>query len=292
MKYWQQNLIPQHFFSHLMGKLANAKLGCLTRFGIKKFIARYGVNMREAKINDYRQFVTFNDFFTRELKSNARIISTEFNNIISPVDGTVSECGTIKQDQLLQAKGAYFNLLDLCGQDAALAHYFENGNFLTAYLSPKDYHRFHIPITGKLIKMIYVPGKLFSVNQSSVNNVPGLFARNERVICLFETDIGKIALIAVGAMIVGSVSMKWHGIVAPQRKRKTAVWHYTDQNIVFEKGDEVGHFRLGSTVIILTEKNKMKWSDALCADKSLCVGESIGLKCFMHDQMEKQSPLK
>lgn len=268
MKSWIQNLIPQHCLSQLMGKLANAQAGALTRFAIKQFIAHYRVNMNEAKINDYREFKSFNDFFTRELKSDARIMPSDPQAFISPVDGCVSECGQIEKDQLLQAKGAYFNLRDLLGCDEKLAKVFEDGQFLTAYLSPKDYHRFHMPIAGKLTQMIYVPGKLFSVNPSSVKNVPGLFARNERVICIFETDIGKVALIAVGAMIVGSIAMKWHGIVAPQEKRDIQTWHYDAQSIQFDRGDEVGHFRLGSTVIVLTEKDKLKW-DSVVSPESL-----------------------
>lgn len=276
MKSWKQNLIPQHLLSHFMGSLANAKMGALTSFGIKQFIAHYRVNMDEAKISDYRQFQTFNDFFTRELKSDARLMPSDPNVFISPVDGCVSECGKIEKDQLLQAKSAYFNLFDLLGGDKALAHNFEDGQFLTAYLSPKDYHRFHMPIAGELKKMIYVPGKLFSVNQSSVKNVPGLFARNERVICIFDTEIGKVAFIAVGAMIVGSISMKWHGIVAPQQKRSIQLWDYSDQNIIFNRGDEVGHFRLGSTVILLCEKNKMRWNSDLQAEKLLQLYDVIG----------------
>lgn len=275
MKPWKQNLIPQHLLSHLMGKLANAKLGSLTHFGIQKFIAHYRVNMDEAKISDYRQFQSFNDFFTRELKSNARVMPSDPQAFISPVDGCVSECGKIEKDQLLQAKGAYFNLLDLLGGDKASAQYFEDGRFLTAYLSPKDYHRFHMPIAGELKKMIYVPGKLFSVNQSSVKNVPGLFARNERVICIFDTEIGKVALIAVGAMIVGSIAMKWHGIVAPQKKHAIQMWEYHDQKIQLNRGDEVGHFQLGSTVILLCEKNRIKWNELIKSEEMLKLGQCI-----------------
>lgn len=276
MKSWQQNLIPQHLLSRFMGTLANAKLGCLTHFGIKKFIAHYHVNMGEAKISDYRQFPSFNDFFTRALKSDARVMPSDPKVFISPVDGCVSECGKIQKDQLLQAKGAYFNLLDLLGGDKASAQHFEDGQFLTAYLSPKDYHRFHMPIAGELKKMIYVPGKLFSVNQSSVKNVPGLFARNERVICIFDTEIGKVALISVGAMIVGSMSMQWHGVVAPQAKRIVQTWDYCDQKIILNRGDEVGHFRLGSTVILLCQKNKMQWNTDLQSEKSLQLFDDIG----------------
>jgi phosphatidylserine decarboxylase len=278
MKSWQQNLIPQHFLSHLMGKLANAKMGAFTQFAIKKFIAHYGVNMSEAKISDYRQFQTFNDFFTRELKAGVREMSADPNALVSPVDGCISECGKIEKDQLLQAKGAYFNLRDLLGGDESVATHFENGDFMTIYLSPKDYHRFHMPVAGELKKMIYVPGKLFSVNPASVKNIPALFAKNERVICIFETDIGKVALIAVGAMIVGSMAMKWHGIVGPQSAREIKTWEYDSQKITFNRGDEVGHFRLGSTVILLTEKNKLQWSELMRAEKIIQLYDSMAVK--------------
>ncbi|MCX7124580.1 MAG: archaetidylserine decarboxylase [Gammaproteobacteria bacterium] len=274
MKTCLQSLIPQHALSRFLGKLANAKMGFITRFGIKQFIKHYKVNMAESKIEDYREFKTFNDFFTRELKSGARVISAENNVMISPVDGCVSELGYIEKDKLLQAKGAYFNLLDLCGGDAQLNKTFTDGAFLTIYLAPKDYHRYHMPISGKLLQMIYVPGDLFSVNQSSVKNVPGLFARNERVICIFETEIGKVALIAVGAMIVGSMSMNWHGIVS-SKNRDVMRWDYADRNIQLQRGEEVGHFRLGSTVILLCEQNAVEWNSLLQAEKTLQLGEAI-----------------
>lgn len=258
-----------------MGKLADAELGALTQFGIRHFIEHYRVNMAEAKIADYTQFKSFNAFFTRELKSGARTIVRDEKKLISPVDGCISEMGLIEQDRLLQAKGAYFSLKDLCGGDDTIAKPFENGAFLTAYLSPRDYHRFHMPMTGRLKKMIYVPGKLFSVNQSSVKNVPGLFARNERVICIFETAIGDVALIAVGAMIVGSIAMNWHGIVGPQTQRSVQTWQYDDQNRVLQQGDEVGHFRLGSTVIILCEQNKIKLDGLLKSESALQLGNVI-----------------
>ncbi|OGT50217.1 MAG: phosphatidylserine decarboxylase [Gammaproteobacteria bacterium RIFCSPHIGHO2_12_FULL_38_11] len=276
MKSYLQNLIPQHCLSHLAGKLANLRLGLITRWAIKKFITHYKVNIEEAKITDYREFKTFNEFFTRELKSNARVIALNENSIISPVDGCISELGAIEKDKLLQAKGAYFNLLDLCAGNKALNKTFENGSFLTIYLAPKDYHRFHMPIAGKLLQMIYVPGKLYSVNPASVQNVPGLFALNERVICVFETSIGKMAFIAVGAMIVGSIAMNWHGIVTPSKNRVMALWNYSDKNIHLQKGDEIGHFRLGSTVILLTEQNAVEWDLILHAEKTLQLGETIG----------------
>lgn len=234
--------------------------------------------MTEAKISDYREFPTFNAFFTRELKAGARMSIAEENALISPVDGCVSECGYIQHDQLLQAKGAYFNLQDLCGGKTEVANYFKEGAFLTAYLSPRDYHRFHMPVSGKLQQMIYVPGKLFSVNPSSVQKIPGLFARNERVICIFETSFGKVALIAVGAMIVGSIVMKWHGSVRPASNKNHRIthWDYQDKRISLECCEEVGHFQLGSTVIILCEKNAVQWLDSLQSEKTLRVGEMIG----------------
>lgn len=278
MKTISQNLIPKHLLSRLLGILANKQLGWLTQWAIKKFIVHYKVNMSEALISDYKEFKTFNDFFTRALKPGARIISQKQNAFISPADGCISEIGLIEKDKLLQAKGSHFTVKNLCGGDDALSKTFENGAFLTIYLSPKDYHRFHMPISGKLIKMIYVPGTLYSVNPASVKNVPGLFAKNERVICIFETEIGKIAVIAVGAMIVGSIAMKWHGIVAPSNNRTIQTWHYDTQSITLEKGEEIGHFQLGSTVILLCEHNKLVWSEMLQAETSLQLGDSIGKK--------------
>lgn len=274
MNEFLQNLIPQHLFSRLMGRLADARLGALTQFGIKKFIQHYQVNMAEAKIDDYKQFQTFNDFFTRELKPSARVLDPAFNSLISPADGAVSECGYLQGDQLLQAKGAYFNVHDLCGS-FEVGSAFDGGAFLTAYLSPKDYHRFHMPIAGTLTKMLYVPGKLFSVNKASVKSVSNLFARNERVVCIFDTEIGKLALIAVGAMIVGSIATQWSGVVAPGNPNEIAVWDYKDYPVTLSRGDEVGHFRLGSTVIILTEKDAIRWNEKLIADTPLKMGECI-----------------
>lgn len=276
MKAGLQKILPQHFISKTLGSLANARLGRLTRYAIKQFIQHYKVNMQEAKIADYQNFSSFNDFFTRELKEGARPICHDKNSLISPVDGCVSEIGVIEQDQLLQAKNHYFNLKDLCGGDLSLSSKFHNGNFLTAYLSPKDYHRFHMPIAGKLKKMIYVPGSLFSVNAKAVKSVSNLFARNERVICVFETAIGDVAVIAVGAMIVGSISILSHGVVAPKKPREVQQWLYANQHIILERGDELGHFRLGSTIIILTEQNKIAWDENLKAESQLKVGVKIG----------------
>lgn len=275
MQEWVQNLFPQKWLSHFLGSLANANMGALTHFAIKRFVAHYQVNLNESLFSEADQFASFNDFFTRALKPGARQIIKDNAKIISPVDGAISELGLINDHRLLQAKGKYFTLDSLCA-DQDVADYFRSGQFLTAYLSPKDYHRFHMPYSGQLLEMIYVPGKLFSVNQSSVANVDQLFARNERVICIFETAIGKMAVIAVGAMIVGSVMMKWHGIVAPQKKPQVIQWDYADKHIVLEQGDELGHFRLGSTVIVLFEKDKMNWDAQLKSESLLRLGDVLG----------------
>lgn len=275
MKEWQQKLIPQHTLSRMLGRLANAKCGRLTHFFIRKFTAHYNVNLSEAKITNVSQFASFNDFFTRELKEGARTIVKNDRHLISPVDGCISEMGPINEGRLLQAKGAFFSLLTLCAGDKNLASHFDNGSFLTAYLSPKDYHRFHMPYTGRLLEMIYVPGDLFSVNRGSVRNVPELFARNERVICVFETAIGKMAVIAVGAMIVGSIAMTWHGVVAPDG-RSIQHWVYDEKEIQLQQGDEMGRFLLGSTIIVLCEKDQVNWIDTLKAESHLLLGQVIG----------------
>ncbi|OGT51770.1 MAG: phosphatidylserine decarboxylase [Gammaproteobacteria bacterium RIFCSPHIGHO2_12_FULL_42_13] len=260
MNLFLQSLFPQCLLSRLVGKLADKRFGFLTRFFIQAFIRRYKVNLDEAAISDFRSFHTFNEFFTRLLKPEVRSIP-EGDAIISPVDGCVSECGYAAKDQILQAKGAYFSINQLLVGDAAA---FDNGAFLTAYLSPKDYHHFHMPIAGTLVKMIYVPGKLFSVNPYTVNALPGLFSKNERVICIFETALGKMVMVAVGAMIVGSVAIEGHGVIAPGKKITDF-----DVSMTFARGDRLGHFRLGSTIILLFEKYKIQWSPEIQKERVL-----------------------
>lgn len=274
MNAWLQNFIPQHAVSRALGVLASARLGLLTRWAIQLFIKRYNVKLDEAEITDIHQFHSFNDFFTRALKPTARSFVENNNTLLSPVDGTVSECGAIQSDQLLQAKGAYFSLNDLCGGFSDVARHFNNGLFLTAYLAPKDYHRIHMPYTGKLVDMIYVPGDLFSVNPQSVQSISRLFARNERVICLFETDRGMLCVIAVGAMIVGSVATVWHGVVAPGTKIVRR--DYRAENVMLRQGAEMGRFLLGSTVIVLTQPNQFSWKKELQCDALLRCGTGIG----------------
>lgn len=247
-----QYVLPKQALTALAGKLANIRGGGLTTSFIKWFAGKYGVNMAEAANPDLAAYATFNDFFTRPLKAGARPMTQ--TALVSPVDGAVSQLGAIKQDQIFQAKGHSYSTRALVGGDADLASQFEDGSFATIYLSPKDYHRIHMPCDGRLMRMIYVPGDLFSVNPATARGVPGLFARNERVVCVFETATGPFVLTLVGATIVGSMATVWHGVVNPPRTRDVREWRYDDQNIVLKKGDEMGRFLLGSTVVLLFPK--------------------------------------
>ncbi len=232
-----------------MGHLAQARAGALTTAVIKRFIARYGVDMSEAEDSDPTAYASFNEFFTRALKPGARPLAQA--PWVCPVDGAISQIGVIEGDQIFQAKGHRYSAAALLGGDARLASAFDDGFFATIYLSPRDYHRIHMPCAGRLTRMIYVPGDLFSVNPVTARNVPGLFARNERVVCMFETAHGPMALVLVGATIVGSMSTVWHGQVNPPRPGRVQEWGYADQSIVLEQGQEMGRFQLGSTVVML-----------------------------------------
>jgi phosphatidylserine decarboxylase len=247
-----QYILPKQALTALAGKLANIRGGGVTTSFIQWFAGKYGVNMAEAANPDFAAYPTFNEFFTRPLKAGARPMAQ--TALVSPVDGAVSQLGAIKHDQIFQAKGHSYSTRALVGGDADLASQFEDGSFATIYLSPKDYHRIHMPCDGRLMRMIYVPGDLFSVNPATARGVPGLFARNERVVCVFETATGPFVLTLVGATIVGSMATVWHGVVNPPRTRKVREWRYDDQNIVLKKGDEMGRFLLGSTVVLLFPK--------------------------------------
>ncbi len=247
-----QYVLPKQALTALAGKLANIRGGGMTTSFIQWFAGKYGVNMAEAANPDLAAYATFNDFFTRPLKAGARPMAQ--TALVSPVDGAVSQLGAIKHDQIFQAKGHSYSTRALVGGDADLASQFEDGSFATIYLSPKDYHRIHMPCDGRLMRMIYVPGDLFSVNPATARGVPGLFARNERVVCVFETATGPFVLTLVGATIVGSMATVWHGVVNPPRTRQVREWRYEDQNIVLKKGDEMGRFLLGSTVVLLFPK--------------------------------------
>lgn len=268
-----QYLTPQHLLSRIIGALAKSKISCIKKTFIKIFANRYQVNMSEAKKSDLDEYENFNDFFTRELIDTARPIDNEKTSIISPADGTISQMGTIKDGRIFQAKGFDFSCEELLG-DNEQAQIFANGNFSTVYLSPKDYHRVHMPFTGTLKKMIYIGGKLFSVNKTTANNVPRLFARNERVVCFFDTEVGPMAIVLVGAMIVAGIETVWSGPITPNKDAYFSIDF--DGNLTIKKGDEMGRFYLGSTAIVLFSDNAVQWNSTVKEDSSIKMGQIIG----------------
>lgn len=272
-------LLPQLAVTRLAGWFAEKEWGGFTHFVIKHFAQCYKVNWDEAKKSQPTDFKNFNEFFTRELKDGARPIVSGSHELCLPADGRVSEGGRIHGDLLLQAKGHLFSLADLLAGDTELAQQFENGSFLTTYLSPRDYHRVHMPCAGTLRKMIYVSGELFSVNPFLAQHIPNLFARNERVICVFDTEFGTMVQILVGATVTASMSTVWHGVVNPPRNETIRVWDYPadgDNAIRLEKGAEMGAFRLGSTVINLFPENKVLLNANLQAGVPTKMGELLG----------------
>lgn len=254
-----QYILPKHALSRLVGSLAAAEAGSVTTGLIKLFIKQFKVDMSEAKMPDPEDYKTFNEFFTRELKDGVRPMKAEDNQLAYPVDGAISQLGKIEQDTIFQAKGHDYSLTALLGGNPELAAPFKNGKFATIYLSPKDYHRIHMPIEGKLTDMVYVPGELFSVNPLTAENVPGLFARNERVVSIFETPKGKMALVLVGATIVASVETVWAGTVTPPATQNVCHWQYGDDEVQLGKGEEMGRFKLGSTVVACFEPDMVEF---------------------------------
>ncbi len=239
-------------------------------------MGKYGVNMNEAAEPDITTYATFNDFFTRALKPGARPIAEA--EYVCPVDGAISQLGPVTGDQVFQAKGHSYSTTALVGGDAALAAPYANGDFATIYLSPKDYHRIHMPCDGRLVRMIHVPGDLFSVNPTTARGVPGLFARNERVVCVFEGAHGPFVMVLVGATIVGSMATVWHGIVNPPRPGTVREWHYTDQSIHLAQGDEMGRFLLGSTVVMLFPPKTVAFTAQWAAERPVRMGEPMGTR--------------
>ncbi|MBI2275925.1 MAG: phosphatidylserine decarboxylase [Dechloromonas sp.] len=269
-----QYLLPKQALTVLAGKLAGAEAGSLTTRVIRWFVGRYGVNMAEAANPDIASYKSFNEFFTRPLQTGARPFAEA--DFLCPVDGAISQFGAIARDQIFQAKGHSYSTTALVGGDRKLAGQFENGSFATLYLSPRDYHRIHMPCDGKLVRMIYVPGALFSVNPTTARGVPGLFARNERVVCVFDTAAGPFVLTLVGATIVGSMATVWHGVVNPPRAGVIREWRYDEQNIVLRKGDEMGRFLLGSTVVMLFPKDALTFNPAWTPSAAIRMGEAMG----------------
>ena len=268
-----QYLLPKRVLTELAGRFANLRGGALTHAVIRKFVAHYGVDMSEAADPRIESYATFNEFFTRPLREGARPIADA--TFVCPVDAAISQFGPIEHDQIFQAKGHSYSTRALVGGDQDLAHRFDNGHFATLYLAPKDYHRIHMPCEGRLTRMIYVPGELFSVNPLTARHVPGLFARNERVVCVFDTAFGPFVNVLVGATIVGSVATVWHGVVNPPRTRDIREWRYEDQNIVLAKGAEMGRFLLGSTVVMLFPGNVVTFVPDWAPTRPVRLGEAM-----------------
>lgn len=258
-----QYAMPKHALSRLVGKLAAAKMGWLTTKLIDVFINAYKINMSEAKFKNASDFATFNDFFTRELEEGARTIDQDPNTLCYPVDGAISQQGDIVEGKLIQAKGFDYSLTSLLGGDARTSAPYQHGKFSCIYLAPKDYHRIHMPMAATLREMIYVPGDLFSVNPLTANNVPDLFARNERVVTIFDTEHGSFAMVLVGATIVASIETTWAGTITPPAGKDIFRWQYPAKGvdaITFEKGDEMGRFKLGSTVVCTFSPNMVDFA--------------------------------
>ena len=271
-----QYLLPKKALTAFGGWVATRRWGRFTTRLIAWFVKKYRVNMAEAAEPDLAAYPCFNDFFTRALAPGARPLAD--STWVCPVDGAISQFGAIAQDQIFQAKGHAYSTTALVGGDAALAAQFENGSFATIYLSPRDYHRIHMPCDGRLTRMVYVPGDLFSVNPTTARGVPGLFARNERVVCVFDTDHGPLVLTLVGATIVGSMATVWHGVVNPPRLPQVTEWHYDSGAVTLRKGDEMGRFLLGSTVVLLWPQATLDWNPMWQSGAPVRLGESMGLR--------------
>lgn len=273
------NLLPKQALTELAGWGASKRAGWLTKAVIDAFVWFYKVDMKEAQKPDTASYRTFNDFFVRPLRDDARPLNTDPNQLILPADGAISQLGRIEGDQIFQAKGHTYSLEALLAGQAAMVDLFRDGEFVTTYLAPRDYHRVHMPCNGILREMIYVPGDLYSVNPLTAQNIPNLFARNERVICLFDTEFGPLAQILVGATIVGSIETVWAGTVTPPREGVIKRWSWPgaeeEGSVVLLKGQEMGRFKLGSTVINLFAAGKVQLAESLAAESKTRLGEPL-----------------
>ena len=265
-----QNVVPQHQLSRIVGKLAATEHPLVKNAVITAFKAQYGIDMSIAQQANALKYKSFNEFFTRALKEGVREIDQDPSSIVSPADGAISQIGTIHEGEIFQAKGQSFSVEKLIA-DPQLAEPFKNGQFATVYLSPKDYHRVHMPFAGTLTETLYVPGELFSVNQTTAENIPGLFARNERMVCLFDTELGRMAVVLVGAMIVAGIETVATGKVKP-----TGRLELNQHQLFLEKGAELGRFYLGSTAIVLFEEDKLQWDSEFSATSLVEMGKALG----------------
>lgn len=273
---WPQYLLPQHAVSRLVGRVARSRWRLLKDPLIRAFAAHYRVDLGESCLQSPGAYATFDSFFTRALKAGARPVASAAGDVVSPVDGRVFQVGLAGAAERLDAKGGRFDLERLLGGGVDRALPFVGGPFATIYLSPRDYHRIHLPVAGTLREMVLVPGRLFSVNARTAAVVPDLFARNERVVARFDTDVGPLALVMVGALIVGSVETVWHGVVTPPRGRDVTVWRYPEGAVRFAKGEEVGRFHVGSTVIAVFGPGAVGWDGGLTPGRAVRMGERIG----------------
>lgn len=271
-----QYFLPQHAISRSVHWLTRIQQPGIKNWMVRGFIRRFAVDMTEAAQPDPTAYPSFNAFFTRALRADARPVSGATDAVACPVDGTVSQAGLIESGRIFQAKGQSFTAQELLGGDAELAMHFDGGAFTTLYLSPRDYHRIHMPLDGTLTRMMHVPGRLFSVNPPTTRAVPRLFARNERVAAIFESVAGPMAVIMVGALNVGSIETVWAGEVTPPRGRTLRNWNYSERKISLEKGAELGRFNMGSTVILLFAANRVRWAPELASDRSVRMGQRIG----------------
>ena len=275
LKILLQHLLPKRHLTAFAGRVAGAQGSALTPRLIRWFVRKYGVDMTEAENPDITSYNSFNDFFTRALKAGARPLAAA--DFICPVDGAISQFGPIDDEHILQAKGHRFTTTELVGGDTALAAAFRHGSFANLYLSPRDYHRLHMPCDGTLTRMIYVPGALFSVNPVTARGVRKLFARNERVVCVFESpEHGAFAMVLVGATIVGSIATVWHGVVNPTRTGKMSEWTYADRTITLKKGEEMGRFLLGSTIVMLFGQGAIAFNPDWAPERPVRLGEMMG----------------
>lgn len=265
-----QKVVPQHRLSRVVGKIAASENPIVKTAVIAAFKTKYGIDMSIAEQTNALKFKSFNDFFTRGLRTGVRAVDADSTAIVCPADGAISQLGKIENGDVFQAKGQKFTVENLIA-DPQLAEPFKNGEFATVYLSPRDYHRVHMPFAGTLTETLYVPGELFSVNQTTAENIPGLFARNERMVCLFDTELGRMAVVLVGAMIVAGIETVATGKVKPSGRIEL-----NQHNLFLEKGAELGRFYLGSTAVILFEENKMQWDEKFKANSTVLMGEALG----------------
>lgn len=271
-----QFILPHHALSRLMGTLTQCRIAFIKNLFIENITRIYDVNLAEAQRTSAREYTCFNDFFTRALSAGARPICKGPGQLASPADGAVSQLGTIDDGNLIQAKGRTYSLSALLGRQDDLTSQFAGGHFLTIYLSPRDYHRLHMPMRGELRQMLHIPGRLFSVNDATARGVDQLFARNERVVAIFDTAAGPMALILVGAIFVASIETVWHGIVTPPHTHAIQSWDYPKGEVVLDKGAEMGRFNMGSTIIVLLGKDRIEWALGLAPGSATQVGAEIG----------------